>query len=657
MCGAAKSKDENGNDAEDLGLSILDIVKFSTLVVSQSLSDTDKLSIVTYSDDATTVLKPTLMTSEGKETVKKVLENMKPVFRTNLFAGLEKGVKQAHQVGNNYLSSIFILTDGVPNIHPPNSYEEDITKLLAATPVFGSISTFGFGYSLDSKLLVDIATMGGGYYSFIPDAGMVGTCFINALANSRCAYGMQPVLKITGWDAGALTEVGMILPAKGGKARKVVTPVTVDERYETSVDDKGTGIYVKLPPLRYGSNVDVVLKPQLFRGAGDITMELQFSTVGGGVMYLPIQNAGSDPAEELFHSTRVQFVKDAFFMSFDAYRDSESSLNTFLTPTLTTPTSTLDPNLTALHQDMKGQATEAIADAYSFATWGKHYLLSLSTAHLHQFCNNFKDPGVQIYGKGLLFNSLQDSLDDIFESVPPPVPSRRRAVVSGGGGGAAPKMSQVFNNQNAVCVHGETKVTVQSPDKQVTASIDIHEVKKGDLILTANGTYVKVECLVETRVDDQLQDNRPFDLLKIGNLRVTPYHPIKVTPQSDWSFPIQATTNRPHVTSTAYSVYNLVLERGQRHHAVLMDGIESITLGHGITNNAVLQHDYFGTNKVVEDLQQVNGWMEGRVILKESDVKRDVNSGCINRIADGVGGVEEVAVGNSVQLCALPCVA
>ena len=45
------------------------------------------------------------------------------------------------------------------------------------------IHTFGFGYNLDSHLLADISRTGDGTFSFIPDAKIVGTCFVNAVAN------------------------------------------------------------------------------------------------------------------------------------------------------------------------------------------------------------------------------------------------------------------------------------------------------------------------------------------------------------------------------------------------------------------------------------------------------------------------------------------
>merc|ERR1719464_1812567 len=67
--------------------------------------------------------------------------------------------------------------------------------------------------------------------------------------------------------------------------------------------------------------------------------------------------------------------------------------------------------VTDLITDLTGQAFEAISKKEYFDKWGKHYLPSLIFAHLHQYNNNFKDPGIQHYG-GELFNALRDKAKD-----------------------------------------------------------------------------------------------------------------------------------------------------------------------------------------------------------------------------------------------------
>ncbi len=40
-----------------------------------------------------------------------------------------------------------------------------------------------FGYDIDSRILDELALEGNGTFSFIPDSSMVGTVFINVIAN------------------------------------------------------------------------------------------------------------------------------------------------------------------------------------------------------------------------------------------------------------------------------------------------------------------------------------------------------------------------------------------------------------------------------------------------------------------------------------------
>jgi hypothetical protein len=60
----------------------------------------------------------------------------------------------------------------------------------------GIFYAFGFGYNLDSKLLSEIAVAGSGSYSFIPDCTMVGTVFVNFLANSLSALAKNSSIKL-----------------------------------------------------------------------------------------------------------------------------------------------------------------------------------------------------------------------------------------------------------------------------------------------------------------------------------------------------------------------------------------------------------------------------------------------------------------------------
>ena len=59
------------------------------------------------------------------------------------------------------------------------------------------VHTFGFGYNLNTDLLQQLAEVGGGAYSFIPDASLVGTVFVNAASNILVTQSHHAQLRLT----------------------------------------------------------------------------------------------------------------------------------------------------------------------------------------------------------------------------------------------------------------------------------------------------------------------------------------------------------------------------------------------------------------------------------------------------------------------------
>uniref|UniRef100_UPI0039810EA8 hypothetical protein n=1 Tax=Salmonella sp. s51228 TaxID=3159652 RepID=UPI0039810EA8 len=71
-----------------------------------------------------------------------------------------------------------------------------------------SVGTFGFGYSLDSQLLHDIAVEGNGMYAFIPDSSFVGTAFVNAMSNALVTVSRNVELSIETHDEAKIVHEG-----------------------------------------------------------------------------------------------------------------------------------------------------------------------------------------------------------------------------------------------------------------------------------------------------------------------------------------------------------------------------------------------------------------------------------------------------------------
>ncbi|KAG9085851.1 hypothetical protein FRC06_003416, partial [Ceratobasidium sp. 370] len=108
-------------------------------------------------------------------------------------------VDPAPSTSDGRLPAVFILTDGQPNVEPPRGHipmlKSYLDALLSDAPKL-TISTFGFGYNLDSRLLDEIADLGKGMYGFIPDSGMVGTVFVHAVANLMATWATNCILDV-----------------------------------------------------------------------------------------------------------------------------------------------------------------------------------------------------------------------------------------------------------------------------------------------------------------------------------------------------------------------------------------------------------------------------------------------------------------------------
>jgi len=94
------------------------------------------------------------------------------------------------------------------------------------------------------------------------------------------------------------------------------------------------------------------------------------------------------------------------------------------------------------------------------------------------------------------------------------------------------------------------------------------------------------------------------------DLEITPFHPIKVAGAKSWQFPINV-PGQDFLFAFNGPVYNLVLEKGGV--SVTVDGIQCVTLAHGLKDDQVVEHAYFGTHAIVDDLKNEAGFAFGFV--------------------------------------------
>ncbi|KAG8920795.1 hypothetical protein FRC00_009514, partial [Tulasnella sp. 408] len=324
---------------ERTGLSVLDVVKHAAKTIITTMKPEDRIAIASFSGAAKVVLPLTHTTEQGKAKALKEVESLRPLNSTNLWDGLKQSMniltgappasnprssgsaiaslaaagstvaagiagaslpRPQESESKHRLSSIFLLTDGLPNVEPPRGHIPMLKLYLESQPkekTKFTINTFGFGYTLDSKLLSEIAKIGNGHFGFIADSGMVGTNFVHAVANTYATYAEGLYVDIEVDDD------------------KVAKEMEVLGSFE--VNKASWGVQVPLGQLQYGQTRDLVVRLPSSLSKSPVTVtarcrpwdsdeEVKTTRVISDA-HLPPSESATDPGL-LYHSFRLDFV-------------------------------------------------------------------------------------------------------------------------------------------------------------------------------------------------------------------------------------------------------------------------------------------------------------------------------------------------------------
>jgi hypothetical protein len=81
--------------------------------------------------------------------------------------------------------------------------------------------------------------------------------------------------------------------------------------------------------------------------------------------------------------------------------------------------------------------------------------------------------------------------------------------------------------------------------------------------------------------------------------------------------------NDTKVYQNIVSIYDFVLDS---HHLLTINGIECVTFGHGFIENNVVKHEYFGTDRIINDLKKNIGYEKGLIELSYNSCVRNINN-------------------------------
>jgi Mg-chelatase subunit ChlD len=256
----------------------------------------------------------------------------------------------------------------------------------------------------------------------------------------------------------------------------------------------------------------------------------------------------------------------------------------------------------------KGQVEKAIIN---WDTWGRHYLPAFIEAHIRCMTTNFKDATLQGYASPNT-RAFIDHGESVFLRITPPVPScnnYQRTQYT------AVQFATATMDSQGICFGPDTKFSVRDPEHPPIL-MPIKHIRKG-MFLVSQDVVATVQCLVVSQ---------PTEMVQIGGkggFWVSKKHPLldKQGKVPQW---VHAESMLHGESIYRFQCYNLVLDTGHVVSAITDDGkeFEGVTLGHGKTGG-IVEHDYLGTNRIVDDLKKCKGWESGYIQLK--GLKRNNN--------------------------------
>ena len=626
-------KDEDGKEIDD-GLSTLDIVKHAALALVKGMHPTGRIGITTFSRSAEVVLSMTLMTDQGKSDAEFVIKRLHPNGNTNLWAGIETSLDLCRTI--NRTTSICLLTDGVPSEQcaPIIGYKNALNRYKDKYPQFNcTLNMIGFGYSLDSQLLDELSQQMNGSYCFVPDGTMVGTIFTHLGANLAVTAGTDSTLLIDfedpkdlqgiidsketgldacyGWSRSNQTIAINLGAICCGQNRTIVIPTPVSGingialRYTDTQTHKNQSVVLDhqcLDNTTDQSKIDII-KTQMFR-------QILISVIRNALGYMICND---EPTAKQIIANAYGFMQQAGVHSGTECAD--------------------------IMKDLTGEVSEAFANKQAFDRWGKHYTPSLARAHSLQQCNNFRDPGVQHFG-GKLFRECRDTIDGLFNTLPEPSRSRARTTGFGTTGfGSNNTLGQTlmssYNSSSGPCFRGDCMVRLA--DGSFTR---VDQIQGGDRVSPYTGsrpvgtpqcddTEYKVLVVIKTKC---LDGTATF--VNYKGLVITPTHPIIHTNDEkvEWCRPIDLVGNT--FIERCDFVYNFILTNG---HIMNINGIDCVTLGHGFVGNFNIEHPFFGTHQIIDELKS-SGIMKtairGVITIDDNCMATDPETGWVTGFKD-----------------------
>lgn len=617
-----EAQDSEGNKIEN-GYSILDILKHASKMIVKTLKKDlhNRICIIIYDHQVEQLTDLLIPTDVNMTTLFTKIESINPGGQTNLWGGLETAIAVLdNREDKTRNGAIMLLTDGLPNVRPSRGEVETLKKLRRKKNFTSPIYTFGFGYNLEKDLLYELSKNGNGGNGHIPDGGLVASVFANFTATilTTVALNLQLHIKCKEGDISDDFIVG---------------------DYNNFYDSKQGYYTFDIGTVQLQQNRHLIFRN--IDKISDLDFSYTYKIGGASLKYEPFKivndKISSVNNNMLLNSQfnrcfMVECIRQMINFRKCGEKDQAVSLLNRLHKKLID--SNCNDKLTkGLIENLIGSASTfgqvklAIENDSYFSRWGEFYLDQLSRSLNQEMKPNFKDSATCFGGE--VFDDIVDYASDIFDSLPPPTPSLIHKInrsnynysqnySSLSSSSILPptpaSRMNVYNDPRGGCFDNNSLIKLANGESK-----SLKDIKQCDLVLAfdqeGNKTSTSVICKLERFLTNK---EREMVILPSG-LKVTPFHPIRQNSQSDWFFPINQYESQ---IISCESIITLVIKD---HHIVLIDGYQCIMLGHNFSEG-ILYHPYLGTEKVINDMKKMPGWLNGHIVLQDNYIEKDENN-------------------------------
>jgi hypothetical protein len=544
-----------------------DVLRHAIFIALDNLGSDDTAEIITYDSIVETVLPRTIMNKDGKEKAKLSINKIEPRGCTELWKGLKAALNAAQKTTSELgYSTILMMTDGEPSNSPGVGEIQALKDYRKQNNNNCPIHTIGIGYDVKSKLLLDLTENGeyDGSFKFIPDGSMVITTLVNYLANQKNIFRNNLNVVI----GNKTIKLGSI---KYGQPKSILLDISdvnsISSIQYNSSDNKSV------------ISIDSSINKSVHVDHTSVVFEIVRSNIIETLStMLKYGDVDINKCQEI--------SRDAIMAAFKMI-DDHPSIN-----------------------DLRGEIALAFQTTNALYNWGMHYTRSLYSGHKNSECLNFKDPGLKQYESEEIIKS-KESIDQIAMATEVPQPSI--SMISDSRGYSSTPSQPVtqdqywasYNNAQGGCFGGNNLAEKNDGTYQF-----IKYLKKGDILKND----AEIICVV-------VFENADLITIQDSVIEMTPLHPIQIGDNDKWVHPNTCTVISK---SSNNVVYNFILKD---YHKIHINGsIRACTLAHGFTDDDVIKHEFYGTQKVFDDLKSFPSFESGRITITEKNLIRNSNN-------------------------------